>query len=243
MSIEVPFMTAAFGGQEKIRARILEHCEKCGGSGLKPGSNPKSCNTCGGAGVTNNAQKTPFGVVMNQQICGRCGGAGKDSASKCDTCRGNCCMPKNIETMMKIPAGIESGVKLRVKGAGSVGKLGGARGDLYVKVSVKQHNRFRRDGANLYSDVQVSFLDAILGTKVSLEGIDGPLSIEIPAGTQPDDRISVRGKGVVKYNSENRRGDHVVQIKVQIPKAINDNQRKIFMELNKTLYNDDDTVK
>ena len=180
IEVEVPFMTAVFGGQEKVRVRRLEECGTCTGSGLKPGAKPRTCSVCGGQGAVNNMQRTPFGVFSNVQTCPNCQGSGQEVDSYCPTCKGKGANSEIKEVSIKIPAGIEPGTTLRVRDGGNAGKRGGRRGDLYVQLSVKRDPKFSRDGADILSNEEISYFDAILGTTVKADTVDGKVDLKIP---------------------------------------------------------------
>jgi molecular chaperone DnaJ len=182
VEVEIPFMTSIFGGSEKIKVRRLEECATCSGSGVKPGAKIKACGPCGGQGVVNNMQRTPFGVFNQVQTCPNCRGSGQEVEEYCPTCRGKGANSETKEVVIKVPAGVESGATLRVRDGGNSGKRGGPRGDLFVQMSVKKDPKFRRDGPDIYTEEEVSYTEAILGTTIKADTVDGKTEVKIPTG-------------------------------------------------------------
>lgn len=230
IEVEVPFMTAVFGGQEKVRVRRLEECETCAGSGLKPGAKPRTCSVCGGQGAVNNMQRTPFGVFSNVQTCPNCQGSGQEVDSYCATCKGKGANSEIKEVAIKIPAGIEQGTTLRVRDGGNAGKRGGRRGDLYVQLTVKRDQKFSRDGADILSNEEITYFEAILGTTIKADTVDGKVDLKIPQGTQPEQQLRLKGKGAPKLGSD-QRGDAFITIKVKIPNNISGKEKELIEQI------------
>lgn len=233
IDIEVPFMTAVFGGQEKIRVRRMEECNTCTGTGVKPGAKVQTCSTCGGQGVVNNMQRTPFGVFNNVQTCPTCRGTGQQIDEYCPKCGGKGSNVESKEVVIRVPAGIESGSSLRVRDAGNAGKRGGPRGDLFVQVSVKRDPRFKRDGVDVYTEEEISYTEAILGTTVKAETLDGKMDVKIPVGTQPEQKLRLRGKGIPKLGASDVRGDAYITVKVKIPTAVGGKEKELVEQIDK----------
>ena len=196
------------GGKENIRVRRLEECGTCSGSGAKPGAKIKSCSVCNGQGVVNNMQRTPFGikstilvvivyvyapktefktsffsatgVFNNVQTCPNCRGVGQEVEEYCPSCKGKGSLSETKEVQIKIPSGIESGATLRVRDAGNAGKRGGPRGDLFVQLAVKRDPKFKREGTEIYTDEEISYTEAILGTTIKADTVDGKTEVRIP---------------------------------------------------------------
>lgn len=227
---EIPFMTAIFGGNEVMRVRRLEECGTCTGSGIKPGAKVKTCEGCGGQGVVNNMQRTPFGVFNNVQTCPNCRGSGQQIEEYCPTCKGRGANSETKEVQIRVPPGIENGATMRVRDAGNTGKKGGPRGDLFVNLNVKRSPKFKREGTEIYSDEEVSYTDAILGAKIMAETLDGKTEVTIPAGTQPEQRLRLRGKGAPRMGTDIR-GDAYLTVKVKIPTSISGKERDLIEEL------------
>merc|ERR1712232_368878 len=230
--LEVDFTTACFGGEERVRIRHLEKCDTCNGSGVKPGSKVRTCGTCNGSGVTMQVTRTPLGSFQTQQPCQTCGGTGQIVDEYCGTCSGQGLREVTKQVKVTIPARVENGNKLRVRGEGDAGPKGGPAGYLYIFLRVKQDKRFRREGPDIYSDVSVSYIDAVLGGKTKVPVIDGEeLDIKIPAGTQPGQVMRMKGKGAPKLGNADQRGDHFLNVKVEIPKSLSDKERKLMEQL------------
>jgi molecular chaperone DnaJ len=231
VEVEVPFTAAVGGSQEKIRIRRMEECGICTGTGVKPGSKINTCGTCQGKGVVNNMQRTPFGVFNNVATCPSCRGLGQEVEDYCTACRGKGSTSETKEVVVRVPPGVESGTSLRVRDAGNAGRRGGPRGDLFVQLRVKKDPRFRRDGMEIYTEESISYVNAILGTTVQAETVDGTVEVKIPQGTQPDQRLRLKGKGIPRLGSSDQRGDQYITVKVQIPKDVGGQERKLVEQL------------
>ena len=231
VEVEIPFMTSIFGGQEKIRVRRLEECKTCTGSGIKPGAKVRTCVNCNGKGVVNNMQRTPFGVFNNVVTCPNCKGSGQTVDEYCPTCKGKGANLEAQEVVVRVPAGISSGTSLRVRGAGNDGRKGGPRGDLFVVVNVKRDPKFRRDSLDLYTEEEISYADAILGATIKADTVDGKLEVKVPCGTQPEQKLRLRGKGVPKLGTADFRGDQFITIKVKIPQSVSGKEKELIEEI------------
>jgi molecular chaperone DnaJ len=231
--LEIDFKTAIFGGEEKVRIRHLEKCDTCTGTGVKPGSKVSTCQTCGGAGVTVAVTRTPLGNFQTQQTCSACRGTGQRVEEYCSTCSGQGVVQKTKQIKVTIPAGVEDGNKLRVRGEGDAGPNGGPAGDLYIFLKVKADSNFRREGPEIYSDASVSYLDAILGASIKCPIVDGDVTIKVPPGTQPGQVMRLKGNGAPKLGSANVRGDHFVTINVEIPSDLSKEEEELIEQLRK----------
>lgn len=158
---------------------LQEECGTCAGSGMKPGAKVKTCTVCGGQGAVNNMQRTPFGVFSNVQTCPNCQGSGQEVEAYCATCKGKGTNSEIKEVVVKIPAGVEAGTTLRVRDGGNAGKRGGRRGDLFVQLSIKRDPKFNRDGMDISSEEEISYFDAILGTTIKADTVDGKLEVKV----------------------------------------------------------------
>jgi len=230
VEVELPFMTAVFGGQEKIRVKRLEECGTCAGSGTKPGSKVRTCSTCGGQGAVNNMQRTPFGAFNNVQTCPNCRGSGQEIDEYCPSCKGRGATSESKEVVIRIPAGIEAGTQLRVRDAGNAGKKGGPRGDLFVQLLVRRDPKFKRDGIDIYTEEEISYTDAILGASIKADTVDGKMDVKIPVGTQPEQRLRLRGKGVPKMGTD-ARGDAFITVKVKIPTSVSGKEKELIEQI------------
>lgn len=229
--LQVPFMTALFGGTERVRVRRLEQCAACLGAGVRPGTLGRHCGTCDGQGRVARVQQTPFGAIQNVQACPTCHGSGQDPSDACSACQGQGTQHHLTEVDIRIPAGVDTGTSLRVRGGGHVGRRGGKRGDLYVQVVLGEHPKFRRDGQTVLSEEEVSYTQAILGTVLRVDTVDGQTEIRIPALTQPQQRLRIRGKGAPKLGAGGARGDHIITMKVRLPSSLSEREKELIEQL------------
>ena len=231
LDIQIPFKTSIFGGEEKLRISHLETCNTCTGSGVKPGAKVNTCSTCNGAGVVTQVTRTPLGNFQTQTVCPSCGGQGKTVEEYCGSCSGQGRVEKSKQIKVDIPAGVNDGQKLRVRGEGDAGVKGGEAGDLYIFISVAKDPVFSREKNDIYSDIKINYLDAILGTKLKVPVIDGEAEINIKEGTQPGSILRLKGRGVPNFNDKNQRGDHYFNLKVEIPTNISEKERELLSSL------------
>jgi molecular chaperone DnaJ len=229
--LELDFQTALFGGEEKVRIRHQETCDNCSGNGIQPGSKVSTCSACGGAGVTVQVTRTPLGSFQTQQTCATCRGTGQRVEDYCGTCGGQGLVQKTKQIKVTIPAGVEDGNKLRVRGEGDAGPNGGPPGDLYIFLKVKADPKFRRDGPDIYSDASISYVDAILGASIACPVVDGEVTIKIPAGSQPGQVMRLKGNGAPKLGNPSVRGDHYVTINIDIPKSLSREEEDLVKQL------------
>ena len=229
--LEIDFKTAVFGGEEKVRIRHLEKCDTCEGSGVKPGSKISTCSTCGGSGVTVQVTRTPLGNFQTQQTCPACRGTGQKVEEYCGTCGGQGLNQKTKQIKVTIPAGVEDGNKLRVRGEGDAGPNGGPAGDLYIFLRVKEDSKFRREGPEIYSEESISYIDAILGSSVKTPVVDGEVTIKVPPGTQPGQVMRLKGNGAPRLGNPTQRGDHYVTMKVEIPDKLSKEEEDLIAQL------------
>lgn len=228
MRLEITFEDAVFGVVKDIEISRMEKCDHCKGNGAEPGTAIKTCPQCNGSGQVRSVQNTPFGRFETVRPCSKCGGEGKVLEKPCAECRGTGQTRKNRHIEVRIPAGIDSGSRLRIQGEGEPGIRGGAPGDLYITVMVKPHAHFKRDGYTLITTVDIDFVQAALGAELEIPLLGGASHrLVIPEGTQPGDTIMVKGKGV-PYLHSHRQGDLRVVIKVSIPRKINKKQKELL---------------
>jgi molecular chaperone DnaJ len=221
----------AFAGTEAdITFWRLESCTPCKGSGAEPGSKVDQCTGCNGTGQVQRLMRTAFGTLSQVSACPQCNGEGRRITSPCKTCKGSGHDRHKRTVQVQIPAGIESGQTLRVQGQGEVGPRAGPSGDLYVEVQVKEHPRFHREGADLLTEVLVTFPQAVLGTAMALDTLDGQVELQVPAGIESGQTLRLRGKGM-PYLRGSGRGDLHVRVRVVTPTKINDKARKLLEEL------------
>lgn len=229
--LEIDFKTAVFGGEEKVRIRHLETCDTCNGDGIKPGSKVVTCPQCGGNGVTVEVTRTPLGNFQTQQTCPTCRGTGQKVEEYCGTCGGQGLNQKTKQIKVTVPAGVEDGNKLRVRGEGDAGPNGGPAGDLYIFLRVKEDTNFRREGPEIYSEETISYLDAILGNSIKTPVVDGEVTIKVPPGTQPGQVMRLKGNGAPRLGNPDQRGDHYVTVKVDIPKDLSKEEETLIAQL------------
>ena len=232
VEMEIPFMTAIFGGTENIKIRRLEECKACVGSGKKPFARVNPCGTCSGQGVIEQLRTSPFGGVSKDlQMCPNCRGSGEDVEDYCHVCLGKGSIFETKEVLIHISAGVEAGATLRVRDSGNGGKKGGARGDLFVQLDVKKDPKFRREGIDIYTTEVISCFDAILGTTIIVDTVDGKkIEVNIPMGTQPDQKIMINGKGAPQLGSAVR-GRAILTMKVKIPTSISQRERELVEQI------------
>lgn len=221
-SLRISFEEAVFGCEKEIELTSKSKCETCGGSGAKPGTSPITCSRCGGRGQISQTQRTPFGTISNVTTCPECHGEGKIIREKCSACRGTGYTSARKRLKVKIPAGIDNGQGVRVRGEGEPSMNGGQRGDLIVEVVVRQSPDFTRNGKDIYSTVKVPFATMALGGEIFIKTLDGEVKNRVAAGTQPGTRIRISGKGVPGGYS---RGDHIATLQVDVPTSLTSSQK------------------
>ncbi len=221
---------AVFGTEKEIRIPASVQCEACGGSGAAPGTRPQTCPTCQGHGDVRIQQ----GFFSIQQTCPRCHGSGSIVSSPCETCRGEGRVQREKSLAVKIPAGVDTGDRIRLAGEGEPGRSGGAPGDLYVEVQVRPHEIFQRDGRNLLCEVPVMFTTAALGGEVEVPTLSGRVALKVPAGTQNDKLFRLRGRGVKPVRG-GAPGDLLCRVVVETPVHLTREQQRLLEELDETL--------
>ena len=223
--MEIKLEEAAFGAEKTIEIEKLDACEKCRGSGAEPGSRKTTCSTCNGRGQVISSR----GFFHVSQTCPRCHGAGEIIEKPCQKCRGEGRVEKLSRIKLKIPAGIREGTRLRSPGNGEAGLGGGAAGDLYVVVHVREHKIFHREADDLYCDVPISFSVAALGGEVDVPTLEGKAHVKVPAGTQSGQTFKLRGKGITNVNGRSH-GDLFARLMVEVPSRLNSEQRRKLEE-------------
>jgi len=221
-TIRVPFATAAMGGKIPVSVPVTSACPACGGSGAAPGATVSTCEECKGRGTISFGQG---GFAVNRP-CPACRGRGKVASEKCAGCGGAGAVRTERTLMITVPAGTDTGTKVRLKGQGEPAETGGKPGDLLVTFEVEEDRFFRRDGLDLICEVPINLAQAVLGTKVRVRTVDGKkVVLKIPAGTQPGKRFRIRGMGVAKGE---KRGDQLVEIRVSMPEQLTPDQEELF---------------
>jgi len=224
--LEITLEEAALGKDQTLRIPRLEKCDECDGKGTEKGTQPETCMTCNGSGQTRYQQ----GFFSVMRTCSNCGGRGQIIKSACQKCRGAGRIEKEKMLEIKIPAGVETGSRLKVVGEGEGGINGGSSGDLFVVIHVAEHEIFERQGANLYSAVPVSFAQAALGAEIEVKTLDGEENLKIPAGTQTGTVFRLKAKGMPALGGRGR-GDLFVAVTLITPKTLTKEQRKLLEQL------------
>ena len=224
--LTIDFEDAIFGAETEIKIRRLEICSTCNGRGSASGRGPTVCSQCQGRGQIRYQQ----GFFSVARTCSACGGAGSIIGDPCQTCRGETRVAKELKLNVKVPPGVEDGTRIRYAGEGDAGRAGGPKGDLYVVLSIRPHDFFERNGQDLHCVVPISFPQAALGAEIEIPGIDGPVNLKIPEGTQSGKELRIRGRGVPFLN-EKGHGDLVVRVLVQVPRKLSRAQREVVQKL------------
>jgi molecular chaperone DnaJ len=228
--LTIDFENAFFGTETEVKIRRLETCVACHGRGTASSRGPSVCGQCQGRGQLRYQQ----GFFSVARTCSACGGTGQVIGDPCQTCRGQTRVSSEFKLTVKVPPGVEEGTRIRYTGEGDAGRSGGPRGDLYVVLSVRPHDFFERHGYDLHCVIPISFPQAALGAEFEVPGIDGPISLKIPEGTQSGREVRVRGRGV-PYLNDKGRGDLIVKVLVQIPRKLSRSQRELVSKLGESL--------
>jgi len=228
------FKEAVFGCSKEVEIQRIEFCPSCHGIGSEPGTNPETCSDCRGTGQVKRVQQSIFGRFTHITTCSRCGGSGTVISNPCSQCKGRGRIKVKRKVMVKIPAGVDDGQRLRLDGEGSAGLYGAPPGDFYVTFSVKPHNLFHRDGSDILYELPINFAQAALGDEVRVPSLDGKVDFKIPPGTQNGKTFRFKGKGI-PYIDGKGRGDLLVEVAIITPQHLDKNQHHLFEELSKVL--------
>ena len=226
--VSVDMKTAIFGGVVRTPISTYGLCQECGGSGAQKGTSPVTCPVCNGKGYAQKVVRTLLGQMMSQAPCERCQGHGTIIEHPCQVCNGHGRVHTRREVGVNVPAGVADGSRLRLASQGEVGEGGGTAGDLYVDITIKPDKRYTRSGQDLHCWIAVPMTWAVLGHQVELETFDGQRQVDIPAGCQPDQEITIKGLGVTRLGNREERGDIIVHVLVQIPTKLDDDQRRLI---------------
>ncbi|MEI6100525.1 MAG: molecular chaperone DnaJ [Eubacteriales bacterium] len=230
VNLRIEFEEAAFGCKKEINLSRHENCDECGGSGAARGAGRKTCPQCNGAGQVRTQQQTLFGSFMNVSTCPRCGGEGSIIEDPCTKCKGAGKIPSTRKLSVSIPAGIDDGQVLTMRGEGEAGRRNGGYGDLLIYMTVKPHRLFTRHGTDLYVDMSVSMAQAAMGADVEIPTLDGKtVRYKITEGTQPGTVFRLKGKGIKQLNRD-KYGDLYIKANVEIPRRLTDKQKKMLAE-------------
>jgi molecular chaperone DnaJ len=227
--IQITLVDAARGTTVGVPFEVAVPCATCGGDGVEPGTSPVVCNRCGGSGRLQHVSRSVFGEFVRTQACPQCRGAGQIVEHPCKVCRGAGRLNESRTIDVKIPAGIHGGQRIRVSGEGHAGALGGRAGDVYVLVHVQPDPRFVREGNDIFSQVDLTVVQAALGTEVEVETLEGPTVLTLEPGVQPGDVRVLRGRGMPVLQGFGR-GDHRVLVNVTVPRRLSDEQRRLLAE-------------
>ncbi|MBC7223548.1 MAG: molecular chaperone DnaJ [Anaerolineae bacterium] len=232
--LTLDFEEAVFGCEKEVEVTRLETCTHCRGTGAEPGTQSIRCPQCNGTGEVRRVQQTLLGSFVNVSTCPRCGGTGEVVLTPCTVCRGDKRVPVTRKLLVEIPAGVSDGTQIRLAGEGQPGLRGGPPGNLYVALSVREHPFFKRQGDDIYLQLNINVAQAALGDKVRVPTLDGEVELTIPPGTQTGQTFRLRGKGV-PHLRRNGRGDQYVVVQVVVPTRLTPEQRELFTKLGRTL--------
>ena len=224
-SLTISFEEAAFGCEKEINLNRTEECEACHGSGAEPGTTAETCPDCRGTGVVRVQQRTGGFAFSSTAPCTRCRGTGKIIHTPCKACGGNGSVKKTKRVTVSIPAGIDEGQAVSLRGQGNAGKNGGPSGDLIVGIHIRPHPQFQRDGTTVLYEQPVTFYQAVMGAELEIPTIDGKVKYNLPAGTQTGTTFRLRGKGIPELRGRGR-GDQYVTIRIQVPTSLNGEQKE-----------------
>ena len=240
--LDISFEEAAFGTKKEIEVVRMEPCSECEGTGAKDGTQPVTCTVCNGTGEVSYAQNTAFGRFVNVRTCDRCNGEGTIIDEPCRRCHGRKKVRRARKISINVPAGIDNGQAITLRGEGETGERGGPPGDLYVYITVRPHKIFKRQGYDIYCDIPITFGQAALGAELQVPTLEGKIKYRIPEGTQTGTVFRLRNRGISHLRS-NTRGDLYVKVNIEVPKRLNEKQRELirqFEEITQDLqYNDE----
>lgn len=233
-TVNIKFEEAAFGVKKDVFVSKIEQCPDCKGTGCAEGTTAEVCPDCKGTGTVMSTKRTPFGMVQSSEQCPKCKGIGKIIHSPCKTCRGMGSVRRQHKVSVSIPAGIDDGQTISLKGQGNAGLNGGPAGDLLITVLVQPHARFERDGASILLDQEISFAQAALGAEVEVPTLDGKVKLNIPEGTQSGTTFRLKGKGV-PFLRNGGRGDQFVTVNVAVPRGMTSTQKDALRQYAETM--------
>ena len=236
MDYEITFEEAIYGTTKVIEVPIKKTCPECNGTGSAPGSSPIRCPVCQGSGIETIARQMGFTRYITQQTCSRCHGRGEIVDKPCPVCKGTGRSKENEKVRLEIPPGVDSGYRLRIKGKGEEGRLGGPRGDLYIRLIVKEHEFYKRRGNDIIVEVSIPYPMAVLGGEFIIPTPYGPEKIKIPKQTKDGNVLRLRGKGVKQQTPYGTNfGDMHVIVHIDIPKNLSDKEKKLLQELKEVM--------
>ena len=234
LSLTISFEEAAFGCEKSVTVERMEQCDTCHGSGCAAGTTPEVCPECRGSGVVQVRRQTPMGVFATSAPCSKCGGKGKIIHQPCGSCRGEGTVRKRRTIQASVPAGIDNGQTISIRGQGHAGKNGGPAGDLLVTITVRPHELFRREGTSVLCEAPITYAQAVLGAELEIPTIDGKVKYELPEGTQSGTTFRLKGKGIPSINGRGR-GDQYVTVYIETPRNLNREQKEALKKFAETL--------
>ena len=234
MSIAISFEEAAFGCKKAVTVERYETCDPCHGNGCAPGTSPEVCPDCHGTGTVQVRRQTPMGVFATSSPCPKCGGKGRIIHQPCKDCRGSGMVRKKKTIQASIPAGIDNGQTISIRGQGNAGKNGGPAGDLLITITVRPHEMFRREGTSVLCEAPITFTQAVLGAELEIPTIDGKVKYTLPEGTQSGTTFRLKGKGIPSINGRGR-GDQYVTVYIETPKNLNKEQKEALKKFAETM--------
>ncbi len=241
MRMDIDFMDACFGTSRTFDLNVDETCSVCRGTGAENPSDIQTCSTCGGSGTVVRQQRTAFGVFQTQGVCPDCQGTGKKIRKPCRECAGKGFKRIKQNITVDIPAGINSGQRVRVAGKGERGTNGGPNGDLHIEINVLPHEKFEREGKNIFLEIPVSAVDATLGTTVDVPTIHGEVTMKIPAGTQNGTILRLKEKGVPDLRG-GRNGDQLCTVHIEIDRKLTSKEKELYTQLQKLQNNQKESI-
>ena len=234
MSIAISFEEAAFGCEKAVTVERYETCDTCHGNGCAPGTSPEVCPDCHGTGTVQVRRQTPMGVFATSSPCPKCGGKARIIHQPCKDCRGSGMVRKKKTIQASIPAGIDNGQTISIRGQGNAGKNGGPAGDLLITITVRPHELFRREGTSVLCEAPITFTQAVLGAELEIPTIDGKVKYTLPEGTQSGTTFRLKGKGIPSINGRGR-GDQYVTVYIETPKNLNKEQKEALKKFAETM--------
>ena len=233
-NVTISFTEAAFGCEKEIAVDRSEQCPTCKGNGCAAGTTPEVCPTCRGTGTVQVRRQTPMGVFASSAPCTKCGGTGRIIHQPCPDCRGQGAVRKRRSIKVTIPAGIDDGQTISLRGQGHAGKNGGPNGDLLINIMVQPHELFHREGTSVFCEAPITYAQAVLGGTLEIPTIDGKVKYDIPEGTQTGSVFRLRGKGIPVLNGRGR-GDQYVTVTIETPKNLNKEQKEALKKFSDLL--------
>ena len=229
--VKLKFEEAAFGINKEIKFDHLETCPDCHGTGAEAGTQKKTCPQCNGSGQVKTVTRTPLGNFAQITTCPHCKGTGQVIDKPCKTCKGHGQVNKEKKVEIKIPAGVDNMSKIRVSKEGDCGINGGPNGDLFVVIHVEPSNYYKRDGINVFTELEISPAQAVVGDIISIKTLDGEKEIQIPAGSQHGHLLKIKGAGIPIITRPSQRGDHIVVLKIKVPTKLNEEEKVLYQKL------------